>query len=39
MHYGSKQANMNLYKLENSLKWTIGMVDNFPSTLFRMSRK
>jgi len=32
MRSGSKQVNMNLYKLENSLKGAIGMVDNFPST-------
>lgn len=32
MRYGSKQANMNLYKSESSLKGAIRMAENLPST-------
>lgn len=32
MRYGSKQANMNLYKSESSFKGAIRMAENLPST-------
>lgn len=32
MHYRSKQANMNLYKSENSFKGAIRMAEKIPAT-------